>query len=91
MSSQPNGKSIPLAELLYNTTFHASAKTTPFQIVFGIAPPSLRSYGHRKLANNSVEQLLMERELVVNALKENLVIAQNRKKKEVDLHKRVGI
>ncbi|KAA0054183.1 Transposon Ty3-G Gag-Pol polyprotein [Cucumis melo var. makuwa] len=56
-------KCIPWAELWYNTTFHASTKTTPFQ-------------------------LLKERDLVISALKENLMMAQNRMKKQADLHRR---
>lgn len=36
--------------------------------------------------NNGADQLLMERDLIINALKKNLVVAQNRTKKQVDLH-----
>ncbi|KAL0539505.1 hypothetical protein IC582_023720 [Cucumis melo] len=79
---------IPWAELWYNTTFHASAKTTPFQIVYGRPPPPLVRYGDIKSNNNSVEQLLKERDLVISALKENLRMAQNRMKKQADLHRR---
>ncbi|TYK23013.1 disease resistance protein [Cucumis melo var. makuwa] len=81
-------KCIPWAELWYNTTFHASVKTMPFQVVYGRPPPPLVRYRDRKSNNNSVEQLLKERDLVISALKENLLIAQNRMKKQADLHRR---
>ncbi|TYK26803.1 disease resistance protein [Cucumis melo var. makuwa] len=79
-------KCIPWAEPWYNTTFHSSARTTSFQIVYGRPPPPLVHYRDRKSNNNSVEQLLKERDLVINALKENLLIAQNKMKKQADLH-----
>lgn len=74
-------KWIPSAELWYNTTFHASIKTTPYQIVFGRPPPTILSYGEKKTTNDTVEQQLLARDLALNALKENLIIAQNRMKK----------
>ncbi|KAL0561243.1 hypothetical protein IC582_001665 [Cucumis melo] len=81
-------KCIPWAELWYNTTFHSSARTTPFQIVYGRPPPPLVRYGDKKSNNNTVEQLLLERDLVISALKENLLIAQNRMKKQANSHRR---
>ena len=81
-------KCILWAELWYNTTFHSSSKTTPFQAVYRRFPPPIISYGERKTVNNSADKLLMERDLIINALKENLVVAQNRMKKQADLHQR---
>ena len=81
-------KLIPWAELWYNTTFHASTKTTPYQSVFGRTPPPLLSYGWKQSPNNDVEVMLKERDLALNALKENLCIAQNRMKKMADRNRR---
>lgn len=81
-------KFTPWAELWYNTTIHASTKTTPFQLVFGRPPPPLISYGDRKSSNNEVELMLKERDLAINALKENLSVAQNRMMKMADLKRR---
>ena len=81
-------KLIPWAELWYNTTFHASTKTTPYQSVFGRIPPPLLSYGWKKSPNNDVEVMLKERDLAINALKRNLCIAQNRMKKMADRNRR---
>ena len=74
----------PWAELWYNTTFHSSTRSTPFQTVYGRQPPPLISYGNRKTPNNEVELILKERDLALNALKENLTGAQNRMKKMAD-------
>ncbi|KAA0065939.1 putative polyprotein [Cucumis melo var. makuwa] len=79
---------VPWAELWYNTTFHASTKTTPFEAVYGRTPPPLLSYGDRKTLNNEVESMLKARDIAINALKENLYVAQNRMKKTADLKRR---
>lgn len=81
-------KCIPWAKLQYNTTFHPSSKTTPLQIVFSRLSPPLISYGDREPMNSNVKQLLEDRDSVINALKENLVLAQDRMKKQIDLHRR---
>lgn len=81
-------KSIPWAVLWYNTTFHASSKMTPFQVVYGRPPPPLISYGTPKTTNDSAEQLLIDQDMTINALKDNLVVVQNQMKKQADLHHR---
>ncbi|TYK15071.1 Ty3/gypsy retrotransposon protein [Cucumis melo var. makuwa] len=89
-NEQPNKwhQFIPWAELWYNTTFHSSTRTTPFQTVYGRPPPPLISYGDKKTPNDEVEALLKERDLAISALKENLTIAQNRMKKFADSKRR---
>ncbi|TYK16028.1 uncharacterized protein E5676_scaffold32G00230 [Cucumis melo var. makuwa] len=76
------------AELWYNTTFHSSTRTTPFQAVYGRPLPPLISYGDKKTPNDEVETMLKERDLAISALKENLTIAQNRMKKFADSKRR---
>ena len=81
-------KFIPWAELWYNTTFHASTRSNPFRIVYRRQPPPLLSYGNKKTLNDEVESMLKERDLALNALKENLSIAQNGMKKMADTRRR---
>jgi hypothetical protein len=35
---------LPWAKFCYNTSFHSSLRSTPFQVVYGREPPSLRAY-----------------------------------------------
>ncbi|KAL4019190.1 hypothetical protein IC575_022834 [Cucumis melo] len=88
MSTTQVGSVHTVAELWYNTTFHASTKTTPFEAVYGRSPPPLLSYEDKKTTNNEVEILLKERDSALSALKENLTLAQNRMKKFLDLKRR---
>lgn len=81
-------KLIPWAELWYNTTFHASTKINHFQTVSGRPPPPILSYSMKKSPNNEVEKMLKERDLALNALKENLYSTQNRMKKMTDQNRR---
>lgn len=87
MNIQPSGISVYCGlNYGYNTTFYSSARITPFKVVYGCPPPLLVLYGDRKTTNNSIEQLLKERDLVISALKENLVVAHNQMKKKINLH-----
>lgn len=61
---------IPWAQSWYNTTFHISINTT-----------SLMSYGENKTTGNAVEQQLMAHDASLVALKEHLMLVQNRMKK----------
>ncbi|KAA0040486.1 Retrotransposable element Tf2 [Cucumis melo var. makuwa] len=63
-------------------------KTTPFEAIYGHTPPPLLSYGDRKTLNNEVESSLKARDLAINALKQNLFVAQNRMKKMANLKRK---
>jgi hypothetical protein len=68
-------KWLPLAELWYNTSFHASLQCSPFKALYGVdlAPgffPSLRLANHPEIAD-----ILKERQLFTKLLKSNLAKA----------------
>lgn len=75
---------LPWVEYWYNTTYHVSINTTPFNIVYGTAALPLISYEENKVSNDAVEQQLMARDKALVALKEHLGMAQNRMKKIYD-------
>lgn len=83
---QPNKWSqwMPWVEFWYNTTYHTSVNTTPFNVVYGRQPSPVISYRDNKTTNDSMEQQLIERDKQLLRRKENLRLAQERMKKRVD-------
>ena len=59
---------------------------TPFQALYGCPPPSWKELATNQTKVASVKELLDESQKVVQILKENLVIARNRMKQQVDQH-----
>jgi hypothetical protein len=76
-----------LAEWWYNSTYHTSTKMTPFQALYGYPPPSWKELATNQTKVASVKELLDEIQKVVQILKENLVIARNRMKQQIDQHR----
>ena len=68
------------AEFCYNTSWHSTIKRTPFEVVYGREPPSLLTYilGTAKVA--AVEQELLQRDQVLQELKQHIKTSQNRMK-----------
>ncbi|GJZ05359.1 retrotransposon-related protein [Tanacetum coccineum] len=75
---------VPLAEYWYNTSFHTSIKTTPYQVLYGQAPPAHVTYTAGDSANESVDRSLVAREAVIQLLKFHLLRAQDRMKAMAD-------
>ena len=78
---------VPLGEWWYNTTFHTATKTTPYQAVYGIAPPTLLSYVPGTTRVQAVDDELRDRDRALKILKENLLKAQTRMKQNADKHR----
>ena len=78
---------LPLAELWYNTNYHATTKMTPYEAVYGQLPPSPTSYIKGCSKVQAVDQLLQHRATMLAHLRENLHQAQNRMKQQVDQHR----
>ena len=76
------------AEYWYNTTFHSSTNTTPFRAVYGRDPPPLIRFGSDSTSVLAVDQLLQERDLILNELKDHLCCAQSKMKSSADAHRR---
>ncbi|KAJ1702159.1 hypothetical protein LUZ63_001938 [Rhynchospora breviuscula] len=75
---------LPLAELWYNTCYHSALRTSPFQALYGYAPPTLCLGDAPKSNIASVDSLLRERQHTLRQLRANLVKAQDRMKKYAD-------
>ena len=77
-------KWLPLAKWWYNTTHHTTLNTTPYQAMYGQAPPIHMSY---ILGDSKVEALdrsLQQRETAIKLLKFHLLRAQQRMKHQAD-------
>ena len=80
-------KWLPLAEWWYNTSFHTAAKMTPFMALYGYHPPSITSYLRENSKVQAVEHHIEHQQQVLQLLKDNLVLAQNRMKQQADQHR----
>jgi hypothetical protein len=75
---------LPLAKWWCKTTYHTTTHMTPFEVVYGQKPPSVLSYLPGTSKVQVVDQTLIVREDILRTLKENLVMAHNRMKQQVD-------
>ena len=78
---------LPLVEWRYNTTYHEATKMTPYEDVYGQRPPSMASYVSGTSKVHAVDITLHMREAIIHILNDNLFVAQNRMKQEVDQHR----
>lgn len=76
------------AEYWYNTTYHSSLNATPFRVVYGRHPPPLMFYGSQKSTNATSDEQLAECDLVLDNLRSQLLVAQDRMKKFADRKRR---
>ena len=80
-------KWLPLAEWWYNTSFHTAAKMTPFMALYGYHPPSITSSLRENLKVQEMEDHIEHQQEVLQLLKDNLNLAQNRMKQQTDQHR----
>lgn len=71
---------VPWAEYWYNTTFHASARKTPFEIVYGRPPPVLTRFLPGETKVRAVRRELLDRDETLQQLKYHLNKLQSRMK-----------
>lgn len=68
------------AEWWYNTTQHSTINMTPFQALYGSAPPSVARYLPGSTAVHTVNLALRSRDHLLQSLKDHMTLAQNRMK-----------
>jgi hypothetical protein len=75
---------LPWAEYTYNTAYQSSLRDTPFRVVYGRDPPSVRSYepGDTKVA--AVAKTMAEREEFLADVRQRLEQAQQVQKRHYD-------
>ena len=75
-------------EYWYNTTYHASINTSPFEVTYGRSPPMLNNYEMGRAKNDEVEEELRTRDEVLTNVKKTLMKVQDRIKKYYDQGRR---
>lgn len=83
---------LPWAEYWYNTSYQGAARCTPFETVYGKAPPSLNRFVPGESVVEAVAQDLMTRDEALRQLKfhlsraQDLMVSQaNKKRRDVDM------
>ena len=79
-------KCLPMAEWWYNSSFHTAAKMNPFMALYGYHPPSIISSLRENSRVEAVEDHIEHQQQVLQLLKDNLVLAQNRMKQQTYQH-----
>jgi Integrase zinc binding domain len=78
-------KWVSLAEWWYNTNYHTTIKTTPFEALYGYPPPHIPLGAPPRGAIKMPLKCLVDRQAALRTLKEHLTRAQARMKKYTDL------
>lgn len=79
-------KWLSVADLWYNTSYHTTIHTTPFESLYGYPPLLHVSYIAQDRVVASVNQHLMQREAIVQLLRFYMDMAQHRMKQLADKH-----
>jgi hypothetical protein len=78
---------LSLAEWWYNTSYHTSLKTTPFQALYGFQPPMVAEVVIPDCPDLSIQEQLRNRTVAQQVIKDNLLKAQARMKHQADKHR----
>jgi hypothetical protein len=79
---------LPWAEYIYNTAFHTALGDTPFRLVYGRDPPSIRSYEAGDIRVAAIAQSMSERNAFLEDVRVRLEQAQQHAKQAYDRHHR---
>jgi hypothetical protein len=75
---------LPWAEFCYNSSYQQAIKTSPFELVYGRPPPSVRSYAPGEAKLPAVEKALKDRDDFLAEVKDRLEQAQHHYKAVYD-------
>ena len=75
---------LPWAEFCYNSSYQQSLKTSPFEVVYGRPPPSIRSYDHGDARLPAVEKAMLDRDEFLAEVRDRLEQAQQHYKAVYD-------
>ncbi|KAJ4802427.1 polyprotein [Rhynchospora pubera] len=78
---------LALAEYWYNTSYHTSLKCTPFEALYGYAPPHMELGNSPVTSIEPIDDYLKERCAMLHKLKAQLTEAQARTKYFADKHR----
>ena len=79
---------LPWAEYCYNTSYHSSLRTTPFEVVYGRPPPALLPYTAGTARTEAVDGLLRDRDDFLAEVRYRLLQAQAYAKESYDARHR---
>ncbi|XP_023638085.1 uncharacterized protein K02A2.6-like [Capsella rubella] len=79
---------LPWAEFWYNTSYHSSTGTTPFQALYGRPPPAIPQYDVGSSTLAEIDEQLASRDELLSELKHQLHKANNRNKQLADAKRR---
>ncbi|CAN6455047.1 unnamed protein product [Victoria cruziana] len=71
-------KCLSWAEWSYNTSHHSAINMTPYEAVYGYPPPPMVPFEPGTAQDAEVERQLRTRDELLQALRDNIAIAQNR-------------
>jgi len=78
---------LPLAEWWYNTSYHTSLNLTPFQALYGFPPPLVAEVVLPDCPDGGVRNILQNRRLANQLIKDSLLKAQARIKHQAHKHR----
>jgi hypothetical protein len=79
---------LPWAEYIYNTAYQSALRDTPFRVVYGLDPPSIRSYEPGETRVAAVAKNVAERDEFLADVRLRLEQAQAIYKRHYDRHHR---
>lgn len=80
-------KWLPPAEWWYNSNYHQTIKMTPFEALYGYKPTQMGIGPLLQGSSEEAKKVLLERQKIIQILKENLQLAMHRMKRYADLHR----